>query len=134
MMPEPRREVIKGGDPLQLQEFVAESLAQIINGVVNAQRALKDSGGQVNPKLHSLPASQDVYGVVREPDLQPVQLVEFDVAVNAIETKGSKSGIGVLVAAVGLGMEAQSGRSSGSESRLKFKIPVMLPTHTRSQR
>ena len=121
----------KKKDPsMQLDEFVAASLVQIMKGVIKAQEELKGTGGRVNPLMRSTGREHSI-GEAEGDGGQPVTLVEFDVAVTAKTSEGSKGGIGVLVAAVGFGAQSQSGKSSGSESRIKFTVPILLPRQKR---
>jgi hypothetical protein len=62
-----------------------------------------------------------------------VGMVEFDVAVRATEGKETKGGIGVVAGVIGLGSSGKSDSSSGSESRIKFSIPVLLPVHRQKE-
>jgi hypothetical protein len=56
-----------------------------------------------------------------------VQTLDFDIAVTVTEGEQKKSGIGVLVAGVGLGKSGQSDARSETVSRLRFTVPVVFP-------
>jgi len=56
-----------------------------------------------------------------------IQMVEFDVAVQATEGDSTKRGVGVMVAAIGLGAQQQSDEGRSTTSRVKFSVPVVLP-------
>jgi len=60
---------------------------------------------------------------------QVVSFVEFDMAVTATEGKETKGGIGVVAGVFTLGSAGKSDAASGSESRIKFSVPLLLPTH-----
>ena len=113
---------------MNIEDFVRETLVQITNGVVQAQRQLDKSGALVNPhmrvilKEHSIGQAEMHAGEV-------VSLVEFDVAVRATEGKETKGGIGVVAGVISLGSAGKSDSSSGSESRIKFSVPLLLPVH-----
>ena len=113
---------------MRLQEFVTESLAEIVRGVRDAQKDPDMADAKINPTRLTLgnkitEASMYDYqlGIV-------AQMIEFDVAVTAEEGKGTKGGIGIFAGAIGLGSQGQSESKNMSVSRLKFKVPLMLPS------
>ena len=115
---------------MELEDFVAESLIQIVKGVRRAQDELKGTGARVNPHMRST-AKDHTIGEAEMDGGQPVSNVEFDVVVTATKGAGSKGGVGVALGVVGLGTQAQSDSKSGQESRIKFKVPILLPRQQR---
>src|SRR5690242_1397191 len=122
---------------MELQQFVTESLNQILKGVSDAQGANNYNGIEINPNLaHYIDRSrQDWVGkdhklpndVLITAQGQVVVMVHFDVAVTATEGSGRKGGIGVFVGAIGLGSQGQSDKSNVSATKIQFKVPVALP-------
>lgn len=109
---------------MQLEEFVAESLTQLARGIKAASVAVTEAGGVVNPSTREKPGGRDFntrLGMV------PVVEVEFDVAVSASGTEGSKAGLGVVVAAFALGGSTHETTTDEQVSRLRFTVPVVLP-------
>lgn len=115
---------------MNLKDFVAESLVQIVSGVTQAQEQLKGTGARVNPLMRFMNDKSSI-GDADGDGGQPVYPVEFDVVVTAAEGTGTKGGIGVAVGIVALGSQGQSESKSGQESRIKFKIPLLLPQQKR---
>jgi hypothetical protein len=111
---------------VELQEFIATSLTQIVNGVLEAQRAVRDSGALVSPQMRATHSTESI-GPAEGHGGQPVFRVEFDVAVTAMSGQGSKAGIGVMVGSLGLGAKGHSESTSNRDSRLRFSIPLLLP-------
>jgi hypothetical protein len=113
---------------MELKEFVTESLMQIVEGIADAQKRLKDSGSEaiINTNM----TATDVGHVVTGGRRRPVEFVEFDVAVVANEGTEMKGGMGLTVASL-LKIEAgaKGNQSTGSESRIKFKVPMSYPMH-----
>ena len=97
---------------MELRDFVAETLKQIIDGVKLAQEHAKDAGAAINPP---------------SPAHRAPQFIEFDVAVTTTEGDQIKGGAGVFVGPVGLGTQAQSEATSSAVNRIKFSIPLLLP-------
>lgn len=107
---------------MNLEEFIHESLVQIVRGVKLAHDEALESG--VNPpcKLNV----RNIKGKDGRP--YPVEEVEFDVAVTATSEseKGGKAGI-TVVSMFGVGGEAKSTSALQSESRVKFRVTVAFP-------
>jgi hypothetical protein len=109
---------------MKLQEFISETLVQIINGVKDAQGKIGESGA-VNPiginRMKDQLAGRGYHsGAVTE-------TVEFDVAVTVTEDKTKKVGAGAIVSVVGLGAQMQTEAHSSSVSRVRFSVQALLP-------
>jgi hypothetical protein len=102
---------------------------QIIEGVKEAQE-------QVGGDAMVNPLSQPD-GMVRRvaPDRARSQRiihnVEFDVAVTASSGSEAKAGAGLMVAAIGLGAQSQKSTENTAISRVRFEVPIALPTSSR---
>ena len=118
----------EGIEMMELEDFIKKSLVQIVSAVKTAQSEVEGSGGAINPTgLQFWP--KQLTGEKFNSDGNITQNVHFDVAVTAIEGKGTKGGIGVFVGAVGLGSQGESNVSTQAASRIKFTVPVLLPGH-----
>lgn len=118
---------------MELQQFVSESLNQIIQGVTDAKRANTHSGIEVNPRLTNSALGEDARiklpeDVILSAEGKTVVIVNFDVAVTVTEGTGTKGGIGVFTGLVGLGSQGQTDKSNISITKMQFKVPVALPT------
>lgn len=115
---------------IKLEDFIAQSLIQIINGVKTAQGHAKENGAEINSGymiinqtnglLHrksSLSSSSEV-----------IQSIEFDIAVTASTEGNIKGGAGIFVSAAGIGYNAQKTTGNTALSRIKFSVPIVLPT------
>jgi len=110
---------------MNLQDFVSETLREILAGIKQAQAFAEEHGGKVVPPRMSFRTAEGTQ-VWDQHDGTPVQMIEFDVAVTAIEGTTTKGGIGVFVGAIGLGSQGQSNASNQSVSRIKFSVPVIF--------
>ena len=115
---------------MELKDFVAQSLIHIVSGVAEAQKHLKGTSARVSPRMRSTDKEHTI-GQAEMDGGQPVSYVEFDVLVSAGKEKGSKGTIGLVLGTLGLVTQAQSGSKSGEESRIKFKVPIILPLQER---
>ena len=113
---------------MELREFVAETLRQLIDGVAVAQGYATEHGATVNPSDIWYQADQGVVKIQDRATGALVQEINFDVAVTANDGTKTKGGIGVFAGAVGLGSQGQSEASNQSISRIRFSVPLALPT------
>lgn len=118
---------------MELQIFVAETLKQIIDGVVDAQVHAKKKGAVVNPagRIVSDWMSRKETKVRETDDPARGQSIEFDVAVTAGEGTQKKGGLGIIVGPVALGGQGQATANNQSVSRVKFAVPILLPAQKR---
>jgi hypothetical protein len=113
---------------IELKDFVSETLRQIIEGVVTAQDFARERGAYVAPSILS-----DHPGIAHTGGLNyaNTSIVDFDAAVSASETGEEKGKVGVLIAVLGATVQGRSDVSSSTFSRIKFAIPVTLPTQNK---
>lgn len=116
---------------MDLKEFVAESLRQIVDGVAEAKSHGSEVGAEVNPIGNPGNYDRLPEGVlIRKLDgvgTQYAQNVSFDIAVTTIEESQSKGGARLAVAVFSLGGDKQSNSTNSSVSRVQFTVPVFLP-------
>jgi hypothetical protein len=111
---------------MNLQEFIKTALTDIVAGVAEASVAAQEHGGSVGSMM--------LYGYVKENKIltddknRPVATVEFDIALAEANSKDTKGGIGVYLGAVGLGSQGASHGEASTHSRIKFSVPVVLPS------
>jgi hypothetical protein len=112
------------GKHMDLKEFLGQALADIVQGVLDAQQALGASGKFINPELSTQQGTHEKHGKLVSIQGQLVQTVEFDIAVTATEGTGTKGGIGVVAGVFALGSQGQSQAETSAVSRIKFSVPV----------
>lgn len=108
---------------MDLDEFISETLRQILAGVSAAQET--DIGKNVNAAFNGVLGSNlSVF-----PKLGVFARVDFDVAVTAETTTGGKGSIKVW----GIGGEAGRDNKSQTVSRVVFAVPLRLPDGDQSR-
>lgn len=109
---------------MNLEEFISETLTQIIKGVKKADDDAKavGSGARVNPPVMD-PGNKTRTALFSNP-YQTTDLIEFDIALTVSNetTGGGKVGI-VHIASIG----GEATSTNTTVSRIKFKVPVALP-------
>jgi hypothetical protein len=112
---------------MDLKDFISDSVIQIIQGVTAAQDYVKDNAptAKVAPVLDDASGPRD--GFRARLGGNPVQLVDFDVAVETGSRDEAQGGVGVLMAVFTVGVRGKEETTISEYSRLKFSIPVELP-------
>lgn len=109
---------------MNLKDFVAASLQQILEGVRQAQNV--EGGSHINAENAGIPDGKNAFSAGTYGNFT---LVEFDVAVSA-ETSG-KGGANLKV--FGVGVEGGTEHKAGTANRIAFAIPVRLPDGDREK-
>lgn len=112
---------------IKLEDFVSETLRQILNGIVKAQENAKELGGEVNPSTANYRTDQGMQ-LYDYRDGSLIEHVNFDVVVTTSEGTETKGGIGVFVGPIGLGSHGYSNATNQSISNIKFTVPVKFPS------
>ena len=115
---------------MELKDFVAETLKQIVEGITIAQTDVGGKGATVNPI--GIIALDGGLSIVTESKRYTVQMVDFDISLVEIESGQTRAGIGVFFGNVGAGTQAKVEAGSSATNRVKFSIPMMFPTHKSS--
>jgi hypothetical protein len=112
---------------VKLEDFVSETLKQIVNGVRTAQDYAMENGASINPSTLSFRTDQGEVRLYERKTGRIAQEIDFDIAVTTTEGTKTKGGIGIFVGPVGLGSQGQLDSTNSSMSRIKFKVPMLLP-------
>ena len=109
---------------MDLKEFTKETLLQIVQGVNEANSELEQQNAYIPNR--TVKTETRVF-VDNERYQADVIEVDFDVAVTATESEGTRGGGGIKVAQIiHGGIEASSNSENQSISRVKYKIPLVL--------
>lgn len=121
---------------MDLKDFVKEALLQITAGVTAAQEQVRSSGGYINPSaVASAPGKSETAHFALLDSGQNVFLVDFDVAVSAVESAEGGAGAKLAVASLfSLQAGGKTGTTSESTSRIKFRVPLALPLDPASKK
>lgn len=109
---------------MELQEFIKTTLVQITNGVIEAQKELKESGCLINPEGFTMEGGQIKRGY--ENHYRAIQKVKMNVVLNVMENAGTKSGIGVAKI-INAGLNSEKSSSNNQQTTIEFEIPIAFP-------
>lgn len=116
---------------MELKSFIKETLVQVAHGIIEANEELKDTDAHVNPNsVQAYSNEAKAYGRINKDfkeSLPLVELIEFDVAVQADSGTKTGGGIKISIASIGIGSEGSSEKSTAHDSRIKFSIPMVYP-------
>lgn len=114
---------------MDISEFIKESIKQICNGVIGASLECSQSGVIVNPTItvgdngeYVIPKKPSVVAMQRR-----VQKIDFDIAVEVIETMEKSGQAGVAIHVVTGKGNYTKGQTNSTISRVNFSIPICLP-------
>jgi hypothetical protein len=111
---------------MDLEQFVSESLAQIIRGVEAARDTASGVGATINPPF----TPYDTGAVMGKTDDRPTRVVlavNFDVAVLVGQNIEGKGGVSITVPILSAKVGGGATSSTEATSRVKFKVPIALP-------
>ena len=109
---------------MNLEQFVAGTLEQIVKGVQTAQKAVDAAGAQVNPQVATAPP-----GRMDMNSGTLIQDIDFDVAVTVAEGEKTSAGLGIGLGLLVVGTRGASDSQNSQVSRIRFKVPLVLPKH-----
>ncbi len=112
---------------IKLEDFVSETLRQIIQGVVNAQEHASKLSGSVSPSSARFRTDQGMQ-LYDLKDKSLIEKIEFNVAVTTTEGTATAGGVGVFVGPVSLGSKGESNSTNQSTSTIKFAVAVKFPS------
>jgi hypothetical protein len=113
---------------MDLETYIAETLKQIVGGIITAQQSMKDKRTVINP--HSIVESGGLYcegDKVHNP--RTVHIIHYEVSIGQMKGTETKGGIGVFLANVGIGAQGKTESTSNAINTIKFSIPVIYPSN-----
>jgi len=110
---------------MNLEDFVAETLKQVVNGVQKAQEFAQTRNACINPVSARMTSSQQSQHYDMNTGV-PLQNIEFDVGITVTETN-SKQEDSTTVGSVTVSPQGASESQNSSISRIRFSVPILLP-------
>jgi hypothetical protein len=112
---------------VELKLFVSETLKQILDGVLEAQKYASEHKAAINPTGKLSTDGKQVQGGAQMGGWHPLHPIEFDVVVSSQERDAAQGGVGVFVGAFAIGTKGTTESISQGVSRIRFTIPIALP-------
>jgi hypothetical protein len=110
---------------MELQEFITETLTQVIKGIKNSQEIAKKENAKISPSVHWAGNVTSFLKTNQGGEL--VSVIKFNISLSAHRDKkeGTKAGIFVTFAGISANLDEAKGNSS--LSNIQFEIPVVWP-------
>lgn len=109
---------------MNVKDFIENALVQIVEGVNNANTAIKNSGAMISSKDVRPLRDGTTYNTTTG---NLVNLVEFDIAVTVNETDKSDGNAGIKVVGLSIGGGLQKENTNQTVSKIKFSVPLTFP-------
>jgi hypothetical protein len=107
---------------MELKEFVAETITNVLEGIREAQE--RPGGQHVNMEGHYTAGFVKWTGGLTALGPEEVaSVLSFDVVVTVTEDSNAKGKIAVL----GIGAQGGISTSTVAQNRIQFAVPIMLP-------
>lgn len=115
---------------MELKDFVANAISEIIEGTVAAQKRVQQHGAYVNPG--NLMRGKSDTGEAAQWDNRNnnyVRSIAFDVALTVEEGTNTNAKVGVVSGIFNLGAGGTSDNRQLAVSRVQFSIPILFPAN-----
>ena len=110
---------------MELRDFISETLIQIVQGINDAQEALKDTDCAINPR--DIVFENRSYVNLKN-KLHIVHDIDFNIALTNTSNSEDKTGIGVMLGSCGIGNNKTSSGGNTSNTNISFSVPVVFPS------
>ena len=110
---------------MELRDFISETLIQIVQGINDAQEALKDTDCAINPR--DIVFEYRSYVNLKN-KLHIVHDIDFNIALTNTSNSEDKTGIGVMLGSFGIGNNKTSSGGNTSNTNISFSVPVVFPS------
>ena len=113
---------------MDLRQFVSTTLSQIVEGIVDAQKAVLQHEAYINPGNLMRNATNTSESAIWDNRTNNyARSVVFDVVLTVEEGTNTGAKIGVVAGVFNLGANGASENKQASVSRVQFTIPVLFP-------
>jgi hypothetical protein len=100
---------------MDLKEFIEETVKQIIDGVIEAQKHAESKEAEVAPSGEQ-------------------QTVTFDVSVTVAEDKGTQGKAGLIMWSIGAGITSKTETVNTIAHKIQFSLPITFPCSAKHRR
>ena len=114
---------------MELETFVKETIIQIVDGIIAAQKELKDEREvMVAPPIKASDGSTPILNTDESQCINRAWPIDFDVAVTVNEKEGESGGAAISVLGIGFfGAKKNQEDVHSTVSRIRFTVPVAWP-------
>ena len=112
---------------MELKDFITQTLININQGIIDAQKQTNNSGILINPKNIRKRDS----GIYEEysGNSATIQEIEFNIVVNVTEGKDSKIAVGAFTGILSGAASNSNQNNNSTQTTIKFNLPVQFPSN-----
>ena len=112
---------------MELKDFIAQTITQIMEGVKEAQKLAEEIGGAVNPKGQLYLTAESAPFQDKE-TTRIGDFIHFDVGVEVTEGKEQSGGAKLTIPSIGgFGGDVSGKTENRAINRISFRLPVIYP-------
>ena len=112
---------------MKLDQYVEETIKQVISGIGAAKEYGDKNNAQVNPASATFRSENSTIIYCAATGV-PIQQIEFDIVVSVTDGNSTTESPEITVGAVSSSQGSQTSETTNSSTnRIKFSIPVLLP-------
>jgi hypothetical protein len=123
---------------MKLGNFIAQTVSEIIDGVLVAQAYAEQKGASINPgHVNWSEQKQSFYMSTDEVGKDPAPLVgpiDFEILLTIGEDEKAQGGLGIFAASLGLGVKGEIKEYAETVNKIKFQILATLPQQEKSHK
>ncbi len=105
---------------MQLKDFITSAITDIADAIIEADEAIKEKGGLVNPGIDYADIGGSKYSA-------PSTKLDFDIAISAKNTGKASTGVRAKIFVVEASLGGEGTLVRENVSRLSFSVDVVFP-------
>lgn len=120
---------------MEIKELIKYAIDEVVSGVLESQEKHDSNNVIICPRNITMKADMDCFvgeintNTARFSSIKPVSVIDFDISIMIEETESSEGKGSLKVASFGLSGGLSREGVSRDISRLKFSIPLVLPSN-----
>ncbi|KAB4116157.1 hypothetical protein [Bacteroides uniformis] len=110
---------------MELKSFIKSTITQIVESIEELNAELSSDTVIVNPTDVK---KADTPFINKNYKTHSISNIDFDLTVSITDNAETGAKVGVMASVIGLGASSKEGTQNASISKIRFNIPVMLPS------
>lgn len=112
---------------MELQEFITETLTQIVAGINDANEKLKDQDSFVPDAISQTPKDHEYMGYHCGNSFHLLTNIHFDISIDVSETTNKEKKAGLCIHSSGVGIGKNNAECQSTGQNIKFTLPLAIP-------
>lgn len=112
---------------MELQEFITETLTQIVAGINDANEKLKDKDSFVPDGISQTPKEHEYMSYDCDDNFHLLTNIHFDISIDVNESSNKEKKAGLCIHSSGIGYGKKNVESQSTGQNIKFTLPLAIP-------